>query len=109
MNFVKKYWINSNSGDIIINIDHNKYKLILVAKVLKDKYIPGEILDLKPIQFFSIKGFVPIKEKKVRKYVKNRKYGLTLKNGTKGDPEIIKIPTLIESRELIIDKLIFKT
>lgn len=99
---MKKYWINSNTGDFIIEINHNKYKLILIDRVIDGKYLPSEIVNLTPSQFETIKGFIPIKSKKIKSSLKKRKFE-TLKN--KNKTYQLKIPTISESRQYIINKI----
>ena len=99
---MKKYWINSNTGDFIIEINHNKYKLILIDRVIDGKYLPSEIVNLTPSQFETIKGFIPVKAKKIKSSLKKRKFE-TLKN--KNKTYQLKIPTISESRQYIINKI----
>ena len=63
------YWINSNSGDYITE-DNGQYKLHMLPRWAGDSgdyenFLNPETIDLTPIQLESIKGFIPIKEKKL--------------------------------------------
>lgn len=102
---MKKYWINSNTGDFIIEISHNKYKLILIDKFINGKYLPSEVVNLTPSQFETIKGFIPIKSKKIKSSLKSGKYAPTLSNGTKGDSYRVEVPSISDSREDILNKI----
>lgn len=102
---MNKYWINSNTGDFIIQINDNKYKLILIDRIIEGKWLPSEIIHLTPSQFETIKGFIPIKPKKIKKSLRSGKYAPTLKDGTKGESYRTKVPTISDSREDILKKI----
>lgn len=102
---MKKYWINSNTGDFIIEIEDNKYKLILIDRIIEGKWLPSEIINLTPSQFETIKGFVPIKAKKIKYSLRSGKYAPTLKDGTKGESYRVEVPTISDSREDILNKI----
>jgi hypothetical protein len=99
-----KYWINSNTGDIIFEKD-GKYRLILIARYQGDKYLQQEIVKLTVSQFLSIKGFIPIKRKKIRS-INFRKYTKTLKGGVKeNSSNRVDIPSISDSRGHILEKI----
>lgn len=102
---MKNYWINSNTGDFIIEINVNKYKLILIDRIIDGKYLPSEIINLTPSQFETIKGFIPIKAKKVKNGLKTGKYAPTLKGGLKGESVRTEIPSISDSRQDILNKI----
>ncbi len=59
------YWINSNSGDYIVE-DNGDYKLHLLPRWAGEygdynTYLKHEMLELTQSQFESMKGFLPIK------------------------------------------------
>ena len=53
-----------------------------------------------------MKGFIPIKKKKLFNNRVRKKYGPTLSNGTKGKPSVITIPTQSDIREDILNTLL---
>jgi hypothetical protein len=62
------YWINSNSGDYITE-ENGQYKLHLLPRWIGEygdysNYLKYEAIELTQAQFESMKGFLPIKEKK---------------------------------------------
>ncbi len=102
------YWVNSNSGDYIVE-DGGQYRLYLLARYVDNKYVPSEIIELSSLQFKVIKGFIPIKEKKLfsrlSEFNRRKKYAPTLSDGTKGESERVKVPTVAEAREKILKDL----
>ena len=99
------YWINSNSGDYICE-DNEVYRLYLLSRWIDNKYVPSEVVEITKSQFESLKGFIPIKEKKLFSRLNQpKRYALTLSDGKKGEPERIKIPTLSEARQSILKEL----
>jgi hypothetical protein len=115
------YYINSNTGDYIEYNDRtNKYRLHIMTIYLSDpdKYlnrnrIGGEEIDITEQQFHHLKGFVPIKPKKLF----NRKWRIgfdyyntycpTVKGGCKQkQTDIIKVPTASEIRDEKIKNLL---
>lgn len=108
------YWINSNSGDYITEKD-GQYKLHLLPRWAGEyldynNFLKPEIIDLTPIQFESIKGFIPIKEKKLFSRLNSlreagRRYAPTLSDGTKGKATRAEVPTIQESRDQRLKKL----
>ena len=107
------YWINSNSGDYITE-DNGQYKLHMLPRWAGDygdyeKYLQHETIDLTPIQFESIKGFIPIKQKKLfsrlNKFNDRKRYAPTLSDGTKGKAIRTEVPTIQESREYRLKEL----
>ena len=107
------YWINSNSGDYITE-DNGQYKLHMLPRWVGDygdyeNFLKPETIELTPIQFESIKGFIPIKEKKLfsrlNKFNDRKRYAPTLSDGTKGKAMRVEVPTIQESREQRLKEL----
>lgn len=102
------YWINSNSGDYISEIN-GQYKLHLISRYDDSVYLPHEVIDITPSQFSSMKGFIPIKEKKLFSRTagvdNRRKWAPTLSDGTKGKSARIEVPTVQDAREQRLKKL----
>jgi hypothetical protein len=107
------YWINSNSGDYITE-DNGQYKLHMLPRWVGDygdyeNFLNGDTIDLTPIQFESIKGFIPIKEKKLfsrlNKFNERKRYAPTLSDGTKGKATRVEVPTIQEAREQRLKEL----
>ncbi len=101
-----KYWINSNSGDYILLNNSGKYILYLITRFVDGKYLPMEIIELTDSQFLMIKGFVPIKAKKLFNNDRKRKvYAPTISGGNKGESKRIEVPTKSEFRDKILKEL----
>ncbi len=98
------YWINSNSGDYISLID-GVYCLHLITRYRPD-YIPYEKIVISFIQYQSLKGFIPIKEKKLFNNRQRKEYGPTLSNGTKGAAVRVAIPDKQDIRNEILNQLL---
>jgi hypothetical protein len=112
------YYINSNTGDYVeYNERTKKYTLVIATIYLSDprNTIGGEHLDITEKQFKHLKGFLPIKPKKLfnRKY----RYGFdyyntycpTVKGGFKQkQSDIIKVPSESEIRDEKIKNLLEK-
>lgn len=107
------YWINSNSGDYITE-DNGQYKLNMLPRWVGDygdykNFLNGETIDLTPIQFESIKGFIPIKQKKLfsrlNKFNDRKRYAPTLSDGTKGKAVRVEVPTIQDAREQRLKEL----
>jgi len=98
-----KYWVNSNTGDVIIK-HGEQYQLILISRLQDGKILPSEIVNITPTQFSTIKGFVPIKKKKL-KYSHFNKYAPTLPDGSKGESKRVNIPTISQSRQDILKNI----
>jgi hypothetical protein len=103
------YWINSNTGDYINECD-GVYRLYLRSRWVDNQYLNSEIIEISKIQFDVIKGFIPIKEKKLFSRLNSfreggRRYAPTLPDGTKGTSQRIEVPTLAEARQEILKKL----
>ncbi len=98
------YWINSNTGDYIMECD-DIYRLYLLARWIDNQYIHEEVVEITKIQFDVIKGFIPIKEKKLfsrlSSYDRYKRYAPTKTDGKKGVSERVKVPTLSEARQVI--------
>lgn len=101
------YWINSNSGDYITE-DKGDYKLHLLPRWVGEygdykNYLKHETIELTQGQFVSMKGFLPIKEKKLfsrlNKFNDRKRYAPTLSDGTKGKAIRTEVPTIQEARE----------
>lgn len=107
------YWINSNSGDYITEKD-GQYKLHMLPRWIGDhgdyeNFLKPETIEITPIQFESIKGFIPIKQKKLfsrlNKFNDRKRYAPTLPDGTKGKAMRVEIPTIQEAREYRLKEL----
>lgn len=100
---MNKYYINSNNGDYIIEMD-GKYSItILSHKDENDKYVSQTTTTLTKGQFLAIEGFVPIKQKKLfsmGRYHKN-------KSLAKNEKRTI-IPTVQEIRDNTLTKILKK-
>ena len=96
------YWINSNSGDYIVE-DGGQYRLHLLSRWVDNVFQPSEIIELTQAQFESIKGFIPIKEKKLfsrlNTFNPGKRYAPTLSDGTKGKSTRVEVPTVQDARE----------
>jgi len=97
------YWINSNSGDYILEHD-GKYYLHLISRWVDNVYFPFEKIEITKSQFEAIKGFIPIKKKKLFSR-SSKKYAPTLSDGTKGRSERVRVPSISESRDKILREL----
>jgi len=108
-NFSKSnYWINSNSGDYIQEYN-GIYTLILIPRKVDGEYLPYEKMQLTNAQFLSIKGFIPIKEKRLFSrtagYDKVGKWAPTKSDGTKGKSERAKVPGVSDLRDFRLKEL----
>lgn len=105
---MNKYYINSNSGDYIIE-SNGKYTLNLISRYpIVDgvmTYQPHESIEITPSQFHALKGFIPIKEKKLFNNRVRKNYAPTNSDGTKGRSERIQVPTKAETRDEILKSL----
>lgn len=103
------YWVNSNTGDFIRE-NNGVYDLVLISRFVeidgKKEYLPGEVVRINEVQFKVIKGFVPIKAKKLTTKRNKNIYRPTIKGGVKGESKRVEIPTLAEIREQIINELL---
>lgn len=94
-----------NNLDVII--------LHLIPRRIEDKYLPGETIVINRAQFSALKGFIPIKKKKLFNnkhlvqafWYGKSKYAPTLSDGTKGKSERVELPTTSEVREEILKQL----
>lgn len=100
-----KFWINSNSGDYISLNDMGEYHLYLISRFIDGVYFKMEILDITAAQFQSIKGFIPIKYKKLFFHRQRKEYAPTLSDGSKGTPIRTTILSKQEARDLILKDL----
>jgi hypothetical protein len=98
------YWINSNSGDYIVE-DGGQYRLHLLSRWMNNVFQPSEIIELTQAQFESIKGFIPIKEKKLNTFNPGKRYAPTLSDGTKGKSIRVEVPTVQDAREQRLGEL----
>ena len=107
-----KYWVNSNSGDYVTYNDYNdKWELTLINRMFDGEWYPWERVNITDTQFQSLKGFVPIKEKKLFSsrrlggYLDSIPYKPTKSDGTKGEGERTKVPTISEVRDIRLKEL----
>ena len=103
-------WINSNSGDYVVLDKSGKYRVNLLSRYDEySNYIPSDSFEITTIQFKSLKGFIPIKEKKLwtRLHRMNTegRFRPTLEGGHKGMAKRAEVPTLEEAREMILKEL----
>jgi hypothetical protein len=107
------YWVNSNSGDYITE-NNGKYKLHMLPRWVGDygdygNFLRDDLIELTPIQFESMRGFIPIKEKKLfsrlNKFNSRKRYAPTLSDGSKGKATRVEVPTIQEARELRLKEL----
>jgi hypothetical protein len=108
------YWVNSNSGDYITE-NKGKYVLNLLPRWVGEygdyeNYLRSDLIELTPIQFESMRGFIPIKEKKLFSRLNSfreagRRYAPTLSDGSKGKATRVEVPTIQEARELRLKEL----
>jgi len=100
------FWINSNTGDYIQEID-GVYTLTLLSRMVDGQYLHCENVKLTPQQFSVIKGFIPIKQKKLfsrgRSYP--NRYAPTATGGVRGKAERVSIPTVAEARDIVLKEL----
>ena len=98
------YYINSNNGDYITE-NNGKYILTLIPRITQTgEYMKWEAIEITPLQFQTLKGFIPIKSKKL--FGRKRKtYTPTLSNGLKGIPKRTELPTISEARDIILKEL----
>jgi hypothetical protein len=97
-----KYYINSNTGDCISE-NEGVYKLHLLTRY-DPIFLPSETIDITYAQFITLKGFIPIKKKKLSNRTR-KKYGPTLSDGSKGNPSRVYVPTKAEAREELLKQL----
>ena len=107
-----KYWVNSNSGDYVTHNDNTgDWRLSLISRFYEDQWYPSESISITETQFLSLKGFVPIKEKKLfsgrrlGNYNVYNTYAPTKSDGTKGEGERTKVPTMSEIRDIRLKEL----
>jgi hypothetical protein len=103
------YWINSNSGDYITE-NNGRYQLTLLSRWDSDEnYLKDEIIEITPIQFESMRGFIPIKQKKLyfklNRYNYRNIYAPTISDGSKGKAIRTEVPTIQEAREYRLKEL----
>ena len=100
------YWVNSNTGDYITE-QNGQYKLHLLCRFNGRDFLPSETIIITQLQFNNVKGFVPIKQKKLFNRLNSPYlyYGPTLSDGSKGYPERYQLPTQSEMREEILKKI----
>ncbi len=111
------YWVNSNSGDYVSLDNRGKYILCLIARKLPDYipsignyhgYLPEDRVEITHSQFITLKGFVPIKGKKLfnSRHRREKIYAPTIKGGEKGESQRISMPlTQAECRDQILKEL----
>ena len=107
------HWINSNSGDYITE-ENGQYKLHLLPRWIGEygdysNYLKYESIELTQAQFESMKGFLPIKEKKLfsrlNKFNDRRRYAPTLSDGTKGKASRVEVPSIQDVRQQRLKEL----
>jgi hypothetical protein len=102
------YWINSNSGDYIVE-DGGQYRLYLLARWTGGVFQSSEIIELTQSQFESMKGFIPIKEKKLfsrlNTFNPGERYAPTLSDGSKGKSIRVEVPSIQDVRQQRLKKL----
>ena len=98
------YYINSNNGDYITeDTDKEVYIIHLIARCDEaGKYISGKMEILTKSQFLSIKGFVPIKKKKLFSQDRHHKSYLLAR-----EPRT-EIPSIQDIRDTRLDKILKK-
>ena len=113
------YWINPNtrekrdclkdsSGDYVSE-NGGRYTLCLIVRYSHEygttySYMPQESIEITFTQFSLLKGFVPIKRKKL--FGRRRKiYAPTVSDGVKGKSERMVLPSKAESRDEILKRL----
>jgi hypothetical protein len=99
------YWINSNSGDYVVQDINGHYTLHLISRFTTTEYLMHERIEITPSQFSSLKGFIPIKYKKLFRNRQRKYYAPTLSDGTKGESKRVSLPTKADSREEILKSL----
>lgn len=97
------YWINSNSGDYI-SFFNGVYTLNLIPRYNGNEFLKYERIEITSAQFMSIKGFIPIKAKKLFGR-KQKNYAPTLSDGSKGESTRVSIPSKSDAREDILKQL----
>jgi len=107
-----KFWVNSNSGDYVThNTETDEWRLSLITRFYEDKWYQHEYINITEAQFLSLKGFLPIKEKKLfssrrlGNYNVYNTYAPTISDGTKGEGERTKVPTISEVRDIRLKEL----
>jgi hypothetical protein len=107
-----KYWVNSNSGDYVTYCDKtNQWKLFLITRYYGGEWYPSETINITETQFLHLKGFLPIKEKKLfsSRRLGNfniyNTYSPTNPDGTKGEGVRTKVPTINEIRDIRLKEL----
>lgn len=107
-----KFWVNSNSGDYVSHNDiTGEWKLSLISRVIDNYYYPQETIDITEVQFNSLKGFVPIKQKKLfssrrlGSYNSYNTYAPTKSDGKKGKSERTIIPNISDVRDSRLSEL----
>lgn len=105
---MSKYWVNSNTGDWICK-DEDKITICLLGRSTKNYYLPIEYFEITEAQFNSLRGFIPIKEKKLfsRSRYNNYRatYGYTDSNGDKYIGDRVEVPTLSELRDIRLKEM----
>lgn len=114
-----EYFINSNTGDYIAyDIKDDTYRLYLATIYLdypRNHYnkIGGEYKNITKQQFYFLKGFIPIKGKKLFNRMYRycfdyyNTYRPTGKGGVKYKPkELIQIPDIVDIRDERLNQLL---
>ena len=91
-----RFWINSNSGDYISEVN-GIYKLHQISRCDGDEFYGSITTEISIIQFQSLKGFIPIKAKKL---------GTRLREGMKRySSKRVELPTIQDSRNERLNKI----
>jgi hypothetical protein len=103
-------WINSNTGDFIIERLDGTLILNLISRYEDGRYLFFETKTITELEFNKLQGFVPVKYKKIRNMDRvgqkslNR-YAPTISNGIKGESKRYKCKTIAENRDYLLKKL----
>ena len=107
-----KYWVNSNSGDYVTHdTETGEWRLYLITRFYEGQWYQSELINITETQFLSLKGFLPIKEKKLfsgrrlGNYNVYNTYAPTKSDGTKGEGIRTKVPTMSELRDIRLKEL----
>lgn len=103
-------WINSNTGDYVIERHDGTLILIFISRYEDGKYLCSESKILTELEFKRLKGFVLVKYKKILNMFRVgqssiNKYAPTISNGLKGESKRYKIIDISEQRDSILNKL----
>lgn len=105
-----KSWINSNTGDFIIERPDGVLILNLISRYEDGKYLFFESKTLTEVEFNKLQGFVPIKYKKICNMNRVgqsslKRYAPTISNGVKGESKRYRTKNVSEQRDFLLRKL----